>query len=159
MAFPVASAFVLLRSYGLNALAQGRFLGEVLLFLGADVLEMLLMTLVDDRRRGLEACPYLLSELLGHRTCLAILLMQLLQLVERAYHIGLFGEFLRSLAETRLELEVLLEVVLTRLAIEFQQVVVLLHVQLVVAPQLAGVLRRHALYLLPLLLQFLEFIV
>ena len=61
---------------------------------------------------SLEASPYLLAQLLSHGTCLAVLLMQLLQLMECADDILLVSEFLRSLAELSLCLKILLEVVL-----------------------------------------------
>ena len=84
------------------------------------------------------------------------MLVQFLQLVEGADDVGLVGQLLGSLTQTRLHFKVLLEVVFASLAVQFQQVVELLHVELIVAPQLVSALSRHSLDFAPLLLQFLE---
>ena len=52
------------------------------------------MPLVDDRRCSFEAAPDFLAFFLGHGSCLAILLMEFLQLMEGTNHIWLVGEFL-----------------------------------------------------------------
>ncbi len=117
---------------------------------------MLLVALVDYCRCLLEACPYLLSEVFGHWSGLAVLLVKLLQLVESADNVWLVGKFLGGFAQACLYLEVLLEVVFACFDVQFQQVVELLHIELVVAPQLVGLVSRHSLDFLPLLLQSLE---
>ena len=117
------------------------------------------MTLVHNSRGSLEAGPHLLTKLLGHGAGLAILLMQLLKLVERAYNVFLVSQVLGSLTQLGLYLEVLLEVILACLAVKLQQVIELLHIKLVVAPQLACALCRHSLYLFPLLLQLLKLVI
>ena len=78
MFLPVGTTLVLLGSDSLYLLAERRLTGEVLLLLGTDIVEMLLMALVDDRRGRLETVPYLLTQFLGHRTDLTELLMELL---------------------------------------------------------------------------------
>ena len=78
MLLPVAAALVLFCGNSLYLLAESCLTGQVLFLLGTDALEVLLVTLVDDCRGGLEAVPYLLAQFLGYRTDLAIFLMQLL---------------------------------------------------------------------------------
>ncbi len=121
--------------------------------------EVLLVALVDNGRSSLEAGPNLLAQLLGNGANLAVLLVQLLQLVERADDVLLVGKVLGSLAQLGLELEVLLEVVLASLRVELKQVVELLYVQLIVAPKLVCLVGRNGLDVLPLLLQLLELVV
>ena len=55
-------------------------------------------------------------------------MMKLLKLVERADCILLISETLGSLTQTGLGLKILLEVILTSLRVQFQQVVILLHI-------------------------------
>ena len=158
-ALPVATALVLLRSDGFYLLAEFGLLLQVLFLTGTDALEMLLMAFVDDGRSSLEAVPDLFAQVFRHRTYLAILLMQLLQLVEGTDDVVLLGQLLGSLAELCLQLQIFLEVVFTGLAVQFQQVIELLYIQLVVTPQLVGLLGRHGLDVTPLLLQGLELLV
>ena len=117
------------------------------------------MTLIDDGRCSLEALPDLLAVLLADRTHLTVLVVEFLQLEEGADGVGLVGQSLGSLAEARLGLEILLEVELAGFAVKLQQVVELLDVELVVAPQLVGPLCGHALDVAPLLLQGFELLV
>ena len=159
MLLPVGSALVFELANLLYLLAEGCLACKILLLAGTQVLEVLLMTLVDDGRCSLEAGPYLLAQLLGNGACLAILLMEFLQLVERADYVLLVGKLLCSLTQLGLYLKILLEIVLASLRVELQQVVILLNVELIVAPQLAGFICRHSLDVLPLLLQFLKFVV
>ena len=120
---------------------------------------MLLVALVDDGRGSLEACPHLFAQVFRHRADLAILGVELLQLVEGADDVGLLSELLSSFAELCLQFQVLLEVVFAGFVVELQQVVELLNVELVVAPQLIGLLGRHSLDVAPLLLQLLELLI
>ena len=121
------------------------------------VVVVLLMLAVDDGRGCLEASPDGFAQLLGHGACVAVLLVQLLQLVEGRDDVGLVGQALSGFAEAGLELEVLLEVVFAELVVELQQVVELLYVEAVVLPELVGVLLGDELGVVPLLLQLLEF--
>ena len=89
---------------------------------------MLLVLLVDHGAGILEAGPDRLAQILGYRTDFAVLLMQVLQLVEGRDNVWLFCQFFGSLTQLGLRLQVLLEVVLARLVVELQQVVELLHV-------------------------------
>ena len=125
---PVGGVLVFLLGDGFHLLAECGLACQVFLFLGAQLFEVLLVALVDYGRRSLEACPYLLAQFLCDRTYLAILLVQLLQLVERADDVLLVGELLCSLAELGLHLEVLLEVVFASLRVELEQVVELLYI-------------------------------
>ena len=159
MALPVAATLILFGSDGFYFLAEGSLLLKVLLLAGTQILKVLLVTLVDHGAGGLETLPYLFTQFLAHRTHLAILLMQLLQLVEGTDDIFLISQFLGSLTQACLGLQIFLEVQLASLAIQFQQVVELLHIQLVVAPQLVGTLGWHSLDVAPLLLQGLEFLI
>ena len=158
-ALPVAGCLVFGFAKLLNLLAEGCLAGKILVFLGANLLEVLLVALVDNGRSSLEAGPNLLAQLLGNGANLAVLLVQLLQLVERADDVLLVGKVLGSLAQLGLKLEVLLEVVLASLRVELKQVVELLYVQLIVAPKLACLVGRNGLDVLPLLLQLLELVV
>ena len=117
------------------------------------------MTLVDHCACLLEASPDFLTQFLSHRTNLAELVVEFLQLVEGAYHILLVGQFLSSLAEGCLSLEVLLEVVLTSLEIHLEQVIELFEGEFVVIPQFSGILSRHGLDFLPLLLHSLHILI
>ena len=120
---------------------------------------MLLVLLVDDGAGGLEAAPNFLAKLLGNGANLAILYVQLLQLVECAHHIILSAQALSLFAKLGLQFQVFLEVVLACLAVEVEQVVELLHIELVVAPHLVGLLSGNGLDVFPFLLQGLELIV
>lgn len=63
--------------------------------------------------------------------------MKVLQLMESVYHVRLIGKFLGFLAKLCLGFEILLEVIFTGFAVEVEQVVELLNIELVVAPSLA----------------------
>ena len=120
---------------------------------------MLLVTLVDDSRGSLETVPNLLAQILVDRTDLAVFSMEFLQLVEGTDNIRLVGQTLSGLAEFGLQFEVLLEVVFAGLAVEFQQVVELLHIELVVTPEFTGLFCRHVLDIFPFCLQGLELLI
>ena len=62
------------------------------------MIEVVLVFLVDYGARVLESCPNVLAHLLSHWANLAILLVQVLQLMESAHHVRLVGEFLGFLA-------------------------------------------------------------
>ena len=156
---PVGRIGIGLCSHSLGFLTEGSLAGKIFLFLTSQFLEVLLMALVNNSGSSLETVPDVLAELLGHRSHFAILLMQFLQLVEGADDVFLVGKFFGSLAEFGFEFKVLLEVVLACLAVELQQVVELLHVELVVAPEFACPFCRHGTGLFPFLLELLEFVV
>ena len=159
MFLPVGCTFVFFLGNSLHLFAESCLFGKIVFFLCPQLLEVLLMFLVDHSAGCLEAGPYLLSLFLGHRTDFAILLMQLLQLVERTDDVVYLVEFLGSLTEFGLELQVLLEVKLAGFTVEFQQVVELFHIELIVTPQFIGFLGWHSLDFLPLLLQRLKFLI
>lgn len=75
------------------------------------------MALVNYSRCCLEACPHFLAQFLCNRAGLTELLMQLLQLVECAYHVFLSAELFGSLAYLCLYFKILLEVVFACLAV------------------------------------------
>ena len=156
---PFGSELVLLLVDGFYLLAECSLLLEVFLLLGTQLLEVLLMLLVDNRAGSLEPAPYLLTQLLGHWAYLAILCVEFLQLVEGRDNIFFLVEFLGSLAELGLCLKILLEVVFTSLVVELQQVVELLYVELIAAPELVGLVGRNGLYLFPFLLQGFKFLI
>ena len=114
------------------------------------------MALVDHSARSLESCPYLFAQFLGNGASLAIFLMQFLQLVECADDILLICKLLGSLTQFSLQFKVFLEVIFTCLDIEFEHVVELLHIELVITPQLISLGGRHTLDFLPFLLQCLK---
>ena len=144
---------------GLYLLAESRLACQVLLFPGLEGEEMVLMALVDDRAGCLEAVPDVLTEVLGHGPRLLVFLMKSLELVEGTDDIRFVGQLLGHLAQARLGLQVLPEVIFPHLAVHLQQVVELLHAELVVLPQFGGILGGYGLYLLPLCLKAAEFIV
>ena len=98
----------------------------------------------------------MLAQVFLHGSRLAILHVEVLELARGADDVLLLGQFFGSLAERRLLLQVLLEVVFPGLAVEVDEVVELLHVELVVAPELVGLLGGHGLDLLPLRLEGFE---
>ena len=157
--FPLGSSLDGIQVDRLQLFAERSLLFEVLLLLSADFLKVLLVLLVDHGACRLETAPDLLAQFLGNRTDFAVLLVQVLQLVEGRDDIRLLVELFSSFAECGLSLEVFLEVIFTCLAVEFQKVVELLHVELVVAPQLISLVGRHGLDILPFLLQGLEVII
>ena len=85
--------------------------------------------------------------------------MQFLQLVEGADDIRFVSQLLSSLTKLGLSLQIFLEVIFAGLAVQFQQVVELLNIQLVVAPQFVGFLSGNVLNLFPLVLQGFEVLV
>ena len=82
--------------------------------------------------------------------------MQLLQLVERVDDRRLEQQRLGLLAEGHLLLVVLLQVQVAQLLVDLDEVVEVLHVQVVGLPQVLDVLLRHDAGLLPALLQLAE---
>ena len=99
MTLPIATAFILLSNDSFHFLAEGCLLGQIVFLLGTKTFKMLLMTLVDNGRGSFETSPNLFAKLLADGTCLTVFLMQLLQLMESADYIGLFGQFLCSFTE------------------------------------------------------------
>ena len=85
--------------------------------------------------------------------------MKILQLMEGRDDIVLFCQFLCSFAQLGFGFKILLEVILACFVVELQQVVELLHVELVVLPYLVSLVGRDGLDILPLLLQRLEVLV
>ena len=79
--------------------------------------------------------------------------------MESADDVLFFSELLSNLAEGCLHLKVLLEVVLTCLDIELEQVIELLCDELVVLPEVSSVFCRNSLYLLPFLLEVFDFLI
>ena len=143
----------------LQFLADGSLLGQVLLFLFLALVEILLMAAIDNGGCSLEAVPHLFALVLVNRAYLTELLVQVLQCAGGSNHISHLCQFLRSLAECGLQLQVLLEVVCAELIVEFQCVIERLHAQLIRFPEVSGLVLRHSLDLLPLLLQLLEIII
>ena len=159
MLLPVAAALVLFGSDSLHLLAKLGLAGQVILFFGTDALEVLLVALVDDGAGSLETVPDFLTLLLGHRTNLAILLMEFLQLMEGADDIRLVGQLLCGLTEALLLLLILTEVVFAGFAVQTEHIIELLHIELIVTPQFIGLLGRYILDLTPLLLQGFELLI
>ena len=118
---------------------------------------MLLVTTVHGSRGCFEACPYFVAQFFGYRSCVAEFLMQFLQLMESGNHIRFVCQFLGGFAKMILYFKILLEVIFTEFVIQFQKVVELLDIQLVVLPQFVNLGLRHDFNFVPLLLQFLEF--
>ncbi len=137
VSLPVGGVLVVFFRHGFRLLAQFCLLCEVLLLIGSEFLEVVLVLLVDDGARVLEPCPDVLAHILCHGTNLSILLVQVLQLVESAHHVRLVGQFLSFLTELCLGFEVFLEVIFASLTVEVEQVVELLNVELIVSPRLA----------------------
>ena len=117
---------------------------------------MLLVFLVNHRAGIFKACPYLVAQVFCHRSNLTELFMQLLKLMESAYHIRFFGQFFSLFTQVCFLLEVLFEIVFACFAVQVQQVVELLYVKLICLPRFVCLLRRHCSRLLPFLLQLLK---
>ena len=64
--------------------------------------------------------------------------MQFLQLMESTDDIRLLSQFFSSLAQMGLYLKILLEIIFASLDVEFEHIVELLYIQLIVAPQFVG---------------------
>ena len=65
--------------------------------------------------------------------------MELLQLVESRNSVGLVFQLLDSLAQSRFQFQILLEVVITILVVYFNNVIEAFGIRLVFAPQLVGI--------------------
>ena len=138
MTLPIARAFVFLGCDGFHLLTECGLAHEIILFLGTQVVEMLLMALVNHRACSLKPNPHLLSQVFSHRTSLAVFLMQFLQLMESTDDIRLLSQFFSSLAQMGLYLKILLEIIFASLNVELEHIVELLYIQLIVAPQFVG---------------------
>ena len=117
------------------------------------------MTLVDDGGSVLEACPDLFAKVAGYRTCLAEVLVQLLQLAECDDDVSFICQFLSCFTQSCLAFQVLLEVVGTQFVAQFERVVECLNCLLVGLPEVGSLLGRHFLDVIPLLLELLEVVV
>ena len=157
--FPILGSLVFSLVGSLYLFAEGSFLGEVFLFLGTQVFEVLLVLLVDNSASSLETFPNLLSQLLGNRTDFAILLVEVLKLVEGRNNILFLIEFLCSLAELGLGFKILLEVIFASFAVQLEHVVELLYIELIVLPYLVCLVCRDVFDFLPFLLQGLEVLI
>ena len=89
------------------------------------------MHLIDTGRSRTEPLPYLLSELLGHRTALLPLLVQFLELIESLYHIGIVLQRLSPLAKSGLKFQILLEIQIAKLIVYLDQVIEILDIVLI----------------------------
>ena len=159
MLLPVAAAFVFLSGNGFYFFAECSLTGQIFLFLGTDAFEMLLVTLVDDSGGRLEAVPDFFAQILADRTNLTIFCMEFLQLVESTNHICLVGQTLGSLTEFGLQFKVLLEIIFAGFTVQFQKVIELLHVELVVTPEFTGLFCRHIFDFFPFCLQGFEILI
>ena len=125
---------------------------EILHLLLLDSIEVLLMLLVDAARSHLEALPQSLLIFVCHRTCLTPLVVQLLQLVERLDNRRLGNQSLRLFAELHLLLIVLLQVKVTQLLVNLDEVVEVLNMEIVSLPHILHLLLWHKTRILPALL-------
>ena len=121
---------------------------------------MLLVAFVDDGACCLEALPDGFALVFCHGAYLLVLGVECLQLLECRddVFLGLVGKSLSLLAEPLFGLQVLPEVILARLDVEFEQVVELLDVVLVGLPYLCGSFGGNGLYLFPCSLQLFELV-
>ena len=118
---------------------------------------MRLILSVYHRCSSLESLPDRLSELLGHRTILLPLVMELLKLSECLDHILLLGESLRLLAELLLGLKVLAEVKVAKLTVDLDHIIELLYIELICFCDVSVILCRNWSYSSPACLDFTEF--
>ena len=153
---PLLTRRIWLLDQSFRLLAQVGLQFEVLHLLLLDALEILLMLFVYARRGGLEPLPQRILVFIGHGTRLAPLVMQFLQLVERLHRRRLGYERLGLLAQLELLLVVLLQVQIAQLLVYLDEVVEVLHMQVVGLPQILDILLRHHADLLPTLLQLAE---
>ena len=89
------------------------------------------MQLVDAGGRGTEAVPYLLTELLGHGAIFLPLLMQLLKLGEGLHYVGTLLQSLGLLAESGLDLKILLEIQVAEFIVYLNIVIEFLNIVLI----------------------------
>ena len=129
---------------------------EVVHLFGLQRLEVLLVLLVDAARSLLETLPERLLVFVGHGARFAPLVVELLQLVERLDNRRLEHQRLGLLAEGNLLLVVLLQVEVTQLLVDFDEVVEILDMEVVGLPQVLDLLLGHRSGLLPALLQLAE---
>ncbi len=115
----------------------------VLEFAGFAFLEESLVFLVDEGGSILEAGPDFLAYLLSNGACLTPFVVEVLQPLECQDDVFLLVELLGLLAEEGLQLEVLAEVIVAEVFVDFQLVVELLHGSLVILPQLCGLCGRY----------------
>ena len=123
-----------------------------------DILEKLLMLLVDTARSLLETIPQHLFIFIGHRADFSPLVVQLLQFVERLddrrFEHQRFGLF----AQSQLLLVILLQVEIAQLLVDLDEIVEILHVQVVGFPQILHILLGHHAGLFPAMLQLPELV-
>ena len=123
-----------------------------------DILEKLLMLLVDTARSLLETIPQHLFIFIGHRADFTPLVVQLLQFVERLddrrFEHQRFGLF----AQSQLLLVILLQVEIAQLLVDLDEIVEILHVQVVGLPQILHILLGHHAGFLPAVLQLPELV-
>ena len=117
---------------------------------------MSLIALVDNGGGCLEACPDAFTELLGHGAEFLPLLVKLLQLVESRDYIVVGGKLLGGFAEFFLGLEILLEVEVAELAVDFDLVVETLYIELISAVYIPEGRCGHRPHILPAILDFAE---
>ena len=142
--------------FGFDAkLALELQIAELLLL---DILEKLLMLLVDTARSLLETIPQHLFIFIGHRADFSPLVVQLLQFVERLddrrFEHQRFGLF----AQSQLLLVILLQVEIAQLLVDLDEIVEILHVQVVGFPQILHILLGHHAGLFPAMLQLPELV-
>ena len=78
LSLPVGAGLALVGRYHLYLLAQFALLCKILLFLLTYSVEVVSVTFVHHCACSFEACPYLVAQLLCHRTDLTILVVQFL---------------------------------------------------------------------------------
>ena len=156
--FPVGEGAEAVGLDGFDLFAEFGLALQVFFFACLDGLEVCLVLLVDDGGCFLELGPYGLADFLGYGSCLLPFLVEGLQLVEGGEHVGVLSQCLGLLDETRLDLEVLAEVVVAQFVSELEEVVVLLYVELVVLPEFGGAFGGYGFYLFPFGLQSLELV-
>ena len=123
-----------------------------------DILEKLLMLLVDTARSLLETIPQHLFIFIGHRADFTPFVVQLLQFVERfddrRFEHQRFGLF----AQGQLLLVILLQIEIAQLLVDLDEIVEILHVQVVGLPQILHILLGHHPGLFPTMLQLPELV-
>ena len=102
-----------------------------------------LIFLVDHSCSCLESLPDALAELLCNRAVLLPLLVQLLELAECLNHILLLSKRLCLLTKLFLGLKILLEVKITKFAIDLYHIIELLHIELICLCKVSIALCRY----------------
>ena len=138
---------------GLELVDDRTFGIQISLLFGVQLIEVRLMLLIDDGRSRFETVPQVLTQLTCHRSYLRPLVVQLLQRTRCFNDVLVALQTLCRFTQQRLELQVLLEIQVTKFNIDLDEVVELLLVLLIRFAYLLRVSSGHRTNRFPRCLQ------